>query len=432
MYREREPGFLIGRDGVAPLVPELRYSALTYRQRLQALDELAADLMQRRDMASVPGLAFLAAFLQASNLTHLIQREVPAPQALEQFVPIDERKSVRLLPRGIVCHWLAGNVPLLGMFSWAVSVIAGNRNVIRLSSRQSDLVTPLLQRLAEVSEVGRELARETAVMRFDRDDLATQQAMSAMADVRIVWGGTEAVEAIRALPSDWESDTIVLGPRMSVAVIDPAAAHDAAIARLVTDIVYFDQLACSSPQWLFLKGRPGQPMFDAAVQRLADEFDRQSRVFPRHPLGFDETYRIELDRARVLLDGGTLRRDAQTAWTVALVDAPTAKVSCTNRFLQLIPFDHVGGVTAHIPRNVQTAVTLLCNDDMERFSEEAARRGVCRFPRPGEGNNFESPWDGLPLISRLTRWVVRTDGRSPLTNTGAEHRWNPPAHCSNN
>jgi hypothetical protein len=33
-----------------------------------------------------------------------------------RFVPTEERKSLRLLPKGVVCHWVAGNVPLLGMF----------------------------------------------------------------------------------------------------------------------------------------------------------------------------------------------------------------------------------------------------------------------------------------------------------------------------
>ena len=44
-----------------------------------------------------------------------------------------------------------------------------------------------------------------------------------------------------------------------------------------------------------------------------------------------------------------------------------------------------------------------------RAVEQAARRGACRFPVPGTGNHFDVPWDGIPLVSRLTRWVLRTD-----------------------
>jgi hypothetical protein len=188
----------------------------------------------------------------------------------------------------------------------------------------------------------------------------------------------------------------------------------------VTDVVYFDQLACSSPQWLFLKGRPGERAFDRVLERMAGEFERQSRTFQRHLLGFDETYRIHLDRARAVLEGGAVRRDDRTAWTMALMNAPTARISCANRFLQVIPFDAIESVSPQIPRNVQTAVTLLEDRDSAQFSEDAARRGVCRFPRPGEGNHFESPWDGIPLISRLTRWVLRTDSRGPMITTGAK------------
>jgi hypothetical protein len=75
----------------------------------------------------------------------------------------------------------------------------------------------------------------------------------------------------------------------------------------------------------------------------------------------------------------------------------------------VIPYRDVAEIAAFIPANVQTAVMLLDAGDGERFSELAARRGVCRFPRPGEGNHFDNPWDGVPLMSRLTRWAIRTD-----------------------
>src|SRR5690606_18843335 len=139
--------------------------------------------------------------------------------------------------------------------------------------------------------------------------------------------------------------------------------------------------------------------------RLAVEFDRQTRAFPRHDLDYGETYRIHLDRTRVLLDGGTILRDHGTRWTLAVVDRPARVVTCANRFLQVIPFTDFTAVEVDIPDNVQTMVTLLNDRDTGTFTESAARRGVCRFPRPGEGSHFETPWDGIPLVTRLTRWV---------------------------
>jgi hypothetical protein len=107
-----------------------------------------------------------------------------------------------------------------------------------------------------------------------------------------------------------------------------------------------------------------------------------------------------------------LRRDQETKWTVAVLESPSSALSCANRFLEVVPFVSLEDIYPHIPSNVQTVVTLLGNEDTEAFTDRAARLGVCRFPRPGEGNHFESPWDGVPMISRLTRWALRTDARS--------------------
>src|SRR5690606_17023339 len=126
------------------------------------------------------------------------------------------------------------------------------------------------------------------------------------------------------------------------------------------------------------------------VRDFTSAFAAQSRAVARHPLDHGETYRIELDRARVLLEGGSLYHDAGTAWTVAVATAPDMRLTCANRFVQLIPFTQVEDVIPSIPSNVQTAVTLLEPAEAELFSELAAQRGVCRFPRPGEGNAFEN------------------------------------------
>ncbi len=386
---------------------------LDYDRRRQALGELA-DRMLRRDgdtarLASVDGFAFLAAFLRPDHLDRLLQGELPVA-ALRGFVPSGERRELRLVPKGVACHWVAGNVPMLGMFSWALSALVGNVNIVRLSSRQDDLLSPLLRTLAGVSEDGLRMASETTVLRFDRDDITAHQQMSAAADVRIAWGGSEAVETILSLPCSWDCETIVLGPRVSMAVIDPAAVSPKSLTLLATDIAYFDQQACSSPQFVFVRRRD-DGRFDETVRALATALDVQARRYPRHALDFGETYRIALDRSRVALSGGQLRTDTGTQWTVATVERPVPDVRCVNRFVQVVPYDHLAAVLPLIPRNVQSVIVSLDAADEVEFTDAAALRGVCRFPRPGQGNFFESPWDGVPIASRLVRWVTRTARR---------------------
>jgi hypothetical protein len=400
------------RERLAGLRQRAHGARLGYDVRRQVLTQLADRLLERRgeaaQLALAPGFAFLTAFVRPDHIERLMAAELPIP-ALRAFAPAGDRRALRLVPRGVVCHWIAGNVPLLGMFSWAVSMLLGNLNVVRMSSRQEDLLTPLLRLLAETSPEGEQLAAETLALRFDRDDVAAHQEMSSAADVRIAWGGREAVESILSLPCAWDCDTIVLGPRVSMAVVDPAVLTPKSLSRLATDIAYFDQQACSSPQCVYVKGRPGAPAFDAAIDDLSRALAEQAAKFPRHSLDFGETYRIALDRTRVALSGGHLQLDAGTQWTVALVERPIDEVRCANRFVQVVPFSEVADVLPGIPGNVQSAIVALGDADSAAFTEAAALRGVCRFPRPGQGNFFETPWDGVPLASRLVRWVVRAD-----------------------
>jgi len=395
-----------------------------FHDRLTALHQLSDTLISADSpyrQGGLPGVAFLAAFLRRDNLEKLVSRELRSMDALTKFTPVSNRKSMRLVPKGVVCHWIAGNVPLLGMFSWAVSALLGNSNLIRLSSRQGNFVGPLLELLSTLSDSARAIAEETLVVAFDRDNRPAHERMSQVADVRIAWGAQEAVEAIRSLPSRWECEDIVFGPRVSLAVVDPAEMASASLERLTTDIIYFDQMACSSPQVLYFKGDRQQAECLDFLATLEASLDRQTQAIQRHSLDFAETYQIQLDRTRVLLSGGDLRRDEATRWTLALLDEPRSDVVCANRFLQVVPFQSLDDIYPRIPRNVQTVILALGEQEAAEFSERAACRGVCRFPRPGEGNHFDNPWDGVPLVSRLTRSILRSD---VTVRTPASH---PPA-----
>jgi len=384
-----------------------------YPQRLAAFHKLSRAMLMRDvkldGLVHLSGAAFLASFLDGAHLESLIRREIPHTDALERFVRIEERKSIRLVRRGTVCHWLAGNVPLLGAFSWALSALVGNRNILRLSSRQDDVVTPIMDVLSDLDTVGRRIAAETLVVRFDRDDSEGHRAMSQNADVRIAWGGREAIETVRSLPCPWHCEDVLMGPRASIAVIDAASITEGAIGRLATDVVFFDQMACSSPQLLFVRGRPGHDAFDRFLDQFSSAIASQSGAYRRHRLDASETYQIELDRARVVLSGGELRRDANTQWTIALVSCPVRGVVGMNRFVQVVPFESFRAIWEFFPANLQTCIVQLGATDLVDFTERAALLGVCRFPLPGEGNHFEVPWDGSLLVSRFLRWVTRTD-----------------------
>ena len=77
-------------------------------------------------------LGFLPLWLRRANLQTLLRRSLRGkPEALDRFVRLDEKDSiaVRAQPRGLAVHWVAGNVPVLGMLSVVQSMLCKNANL---------------------------------------------------------------------------------------------------------------------------------------------------------------------------------------------------------------------------------------------------------------------------------------------------------------
>lgn len=82
--------------------------------------------------------------------------------------------------------------------------------------------------------------------------------MSGSAQVRIAWGGKEAVETVAKYPSMIDCETVVFGPKLSYAVIareELSSEHAAKkLARRVSvDVSVFDQSGCASPHNLYIE-----------------------------------------------------------------------------------------------------------------------------------------------------------------------------------
>jgi len=131
---------------------------LTYRDRLATLEALAEALLSR-DVNHADRL--VAADCRSWRPSCAPPRSSPCwhancpRQGSRALRPGGRSQGASSRAAGNRLPLDCGNVPLLGLFSWALSVLVGNVNVIRLSSRQDDLLSPILERLAALSAAGR-------------------------------------------------------------------------------------------------------------------------------------------------------------------------------------------------------------------------------------------------------------------------------------
>ena len=79
------------------------------------------------------GISFLMSFLRKNNLKNLLKESLNGNINYLDDFHFSEKIEKHLLasPRGIVTHWLAGNVPVLGMISLSQGLITKNIKILK-------------------------------------------------------------------------------------------------------------------------------------------------------------------------------------------------------------------------------------------------------------------------------------------------------------
>lgn len=80
--------------------------------------------------------------------------------------------------------------------SVAEGLLAGNINILKLPSADKGLSIRIIKRLCKYEPL---LSRYIYVFDTPSSDVRTIQALAGFADGIVVWGGTEAVKAVRSL-----------------------------------------------------------------------------------------------------------------------------------------------------------------------------------------------------------------------------------------
>ena len=145
------------------------------------------------------GLQFLVSWCSPENLSRIANDGLRGNRKYaDGFWPMDDN-AIRLLKstsKGLVCHWLAGNVQVLGMFVLIQSILTKNVNLLRMSSRDNGTFELLLSAFENESYTtpggytieGNELLKTIALVFFEHSNKKAGKKMSEIADARIAWG----------------------------------------------------------------------------------------------------------------------------------------------------------------------------------------------------------------------------------------------------
>ncbi len=364
------------------------------------------------------GLQFLMSWCTPESLVHIADDGLRGNRRYaDGFIPIDDNgiHMMHSTSRGLVCHWLAGNVQVLGMFVLIQSILTKNVNMLRVSSRDNGAFQSLLA--AFVGEEfttcggytisGDELLETVALVYFDHSDKKTGHKMSELADVRIAWGGSEAVSTVAAFPSKYDCEDIIMGPKLSMSVVSREAIADERKAKklarkIAVDASVFDQTGCASAHNVFVeKGSIISPAEFA--QRLGDGMSKIAKQIPKGTMSAEEFAVVH--SARGVYDfKGIVYGDDDSIWTVLYDEEPELNKPVYSRVVFVHAIDSFVDVLPFVSDDIQTIGLAADGEKASSFAIEASKKGAVRFPTCGKMLNFESPWDGMFIMERMVRW----------------------------
>lgn len=390
---------------------------------IEFLTRFARKLLAPATARRYPELASLAFFLRKGEITKTLSRldtDISAPRRGRALR--GDAAELRF-PRGLVFHVPPANVDTIFVYSWALSALAGNHNVVRVSSRSAgaaeEVLIALNAALSEVDpEIARMIARTQRMVTYDRSD-AISGALSKAADLRVIWGGDASVAALRRYPLAPHARDITFPDRSSFAIASIDGWQRAteqerklAVEGFYNDSYWFDQAACSSPRAVFWVGDP-----DGAAEAGA--------------------------QFRTLLAGVLAAKHHVTEPAMAVQKRVSAYGAAVDGLISKITFAGVGADTnslatleltdsAAMPRewlgagtfaqgSVQTLgelVPLVVRKDqtvsqfgfdkaeLTEFATELAGRGVDRIVPFGSALSFSAIWDGYDLLAEFSRLVT--------------------------
>lgn len=403
------------------IIADLRaYAPQLHAVPIDALIEFmdaAATALTAKAGAGVHPLRPLGEFMRSDALSRMLKLALRGDyHVLDSFIAYPETdRLLHCQPRGLAVHWLAGNVSVLGLYSFIQTLLTKNVSILKASHHGYDELLALLALLRSVRTReldGEDLCKAVSVVLVDNTDRISHEKLSRAADIRIAWGGEESVTAIQSLPRAYWCEDIIYGPKYSLAAIDKEslANHRAAAQRLAFDICMFDQYACSSPHTVFIE-EGGPVTIQDFGKELATALETVSAKFlPKRDSDPGRSAAILATRAKYQMTG-TVFASPSLEWTVVISKEEGLAEPVFSRVVFLRSVDDLHSIARHIDRRKQTLGIALLGEHRKELLDALTLSGVDRCPPFGEMTRFESPWDGMFSIDRMVRWVSASKDR---------------------
>lgn len=362
------------------------------------LNDLSTELIRDPVARQYPDLVTFAFWCRKSNTLRL----------KGQYIDLQNRRG-----RGLSFHIAPSNIPMMFAFSLAVSLLAGNANIVRISSKefpQTGIVCSHLNHLLDEKYKG--LQDRIVILTYPHDEQITEY-FSRKCDSRIIWGGDHSVNEIRKFPLSPYAVDLPFYDRFSFAVVDAerylAEPDKEALAKKFFNDTYLtDQNACTSPQLLVWLSKDGdRAKANVARKRFWTELQKMT----------EKEYRFQDVQAVDKLCALAGYAAAYPGGKAIYEDMSLVRVEIGELIPKLKGYRCPGGYFYEYIANDLREIRTVCTKECQTIAyygitrEEVLQaidgcRGVDRIVPIGATMDFGPRWDGFDLIQSLTKIIA--------------------------
>jgi hypothetical protein len=357
---------------------------------LSFIQSLSDCLLKSQQSKAIPELIALGFWLRRTNISKMTTEQTT-------------RFSKAL---GTVVHFTPANVDTMFVYSWVCSLLMGNNNIVRVASADSTAKNLLLDLLNSVMAMAdyRDIAHRNLFINYHRES-EFSATLSAQADSRVIWGGDESVNAIRALATKPRCRDISFADRYSAALINGDELNTEAKIRQLAGLLWKDtephgQQACSSPRVIFWLGdNTLQEALFAQIDKLAIE-----RELPINQLN-NHLVTSQLIQS----EGVGAKPFVQNAICAIAVSSMSEKIlnwhSGAGLFL-VYQTESVEHLTMLVDEKLQTLVYWQVDkNSLLKLAQSPSIKGLDRIVPVGQALDFSPNWDGYELLGQLSRQI---------------------------
>jgi hypothetical protein len=398
--------YLLGAEGEFTDVLERAASApawAPFDARATAfVARFSRHLLTHPQARQFPEMAALGHWFRGASLRDLAARYPAQPGLLR-------------LGRGLAFHIAPANVDSVFMYSWLLSLLAGNANLVRVSqagSPQQDFVMAAL-RATLAEPVGADVAGRVVLLTYPHDEALTR-AISARCQLRVVWGGDATVATLRAIPLRPTAAELCFPDRFSAAALNAAAVlalDEAGLANLArgfyNDAFWFAQQACSSPRMLAWVGADAA----AAAARFWGAVETELRRHEAGNSGAMTMARLAASFEYAAAGLAHLGPNTLGSYPLRLVmdqglNAAVREIHCGNGLFLEQSAATLAELAPQFSDKEQTlSVFGFDREALIAFVEALPPRAVDRLVPIGQALSFAPVWDGQDMILSCTRLI---------------------------